>query len=257
MPNYLEDMGRTSFKPYNSSKVAIFAGAGLSAESGLSTFRDNEGLWTKYNTAEVCQINTYHQNKDKVLQFYNEVKKSISLAQPNLAHIAIAKLQKEFPNDILVVTSNVDDLLEKAGCVNVLHVHGDCEHLSCTHCFHRFYIGSAVYDIPDNLKCPSCGRYKKLKPGIVFFGEQSPAYPFMFDGFANEDITHRVIIGTTLQVNPPHSFSLDLEGKRYYIDQNPQMENKPFFDSIIQGSATTEVPLLMHTIRTELLGLNK
>lgn len=253
MPNYLEDMGRVSFTPYSSTKVAIFAGAGLSAESGLSTFRDTDGLWTKYNTNEVCNIRTYHQNKSKALEFYNEVKKSISLAQPNPAHIAIANLQKAFPDDILVVTSNIDDLLEKAGCTNVLHIHGDCEHLSCTHCFHRFYIGSANYDIPDNLKCPSCGRYKKLKPGVVFFQENAPAYQFLFDGFANEDIQYRVLIGSTLQVNKPHSFSLDLVGKRYYIDQNPNPEVTKFFDETITGKASIEVPKLLNIIQSELI----
>ena len=250
---YLEDTGRVSFIPYQETKVAIFAGAGLSAESGLSTFRDVDGLWKKYNIDQICNIRTYGTYKEQALEFYNEVKANIIAAKPNPAHIAIANLQKEFPNDILVVTSNIDDLLEKAGCTNVLHVHGDCEHLSCTNCFHRFFIGDNSYDIPDTLKCPSCGRVKKLKPGVVFFGEQAPAYPYLLDGFANENITHRVLIGSTLQVNPPEFFSLDLEGKRYYVDQKPQPEFNKSFDEVIQGAASVEVPLLLSKVRLELL----
>ena len=255
MKKYLEDVGRVSFNPYHSTKVAIFAGAGLSAESGLNTFRDTGGLWTQYDINKVCTLSTFRQNKDIAMEFYNKIKDAITSAQPNPAHIAIANLQKDFPNDILVVTSNVDDLLEKAGCFNVLHVHGDCNHLSCTNCYHRFYIGEKAFDIPDELKCPSCGRFKKLKPGVVLFGEQAPAYEYLYDGFANEYISHRVIIGTTLQVNPPESFSLDLEGKRYYIDQNPNNKHNSFFDNVIQGTAAVEVPILMNTIKTDLLSL--
>lgn len=249
--HYLQDTGRYNFKPILTAKIAIFTGAGLSAESGLSTFRDKDGLWEKFDINEICNIHSYTQNKLKVLSFYNARKQNILNAQPNDAHKAIAKFQKEFPNDVFISTSNIDDLLEKAGCTNVLHVHGDVEHLNCTYCFHRFYIGSAIFDIPADMKCPSCGRANKLKPGVTFFGEQAPAYEPLLNGFASDNIEHRILIGSTLKVNPPEFFSLDLPGKSYYLDKSPSKDY--LFDEIIEGNATITVPNLLNRLRKELL----
>lgn len=249
---YLTDVGRVLYNKSFKPRVAIFAGAGLSEESGLTTFRDTGGLWTKYDINEICNITSYKKNKDKVLEFYNIVKAAIQSAEPNAAHYAIAKLQQSFPKDIVITTSNVDNLLEKAGCTNVLHVHGDCEHLSCTNCYHRFYIGDSKFDIPDSMKCPSCGRIKTLKPGVVFFGEQAPSYEHLLNEFSQMTLQHRVLIGSSLKVNPPQFFSLDLPGQSYYLDRNP--DPNVLVDFSIAGDSTVIVPAtieqITHSLRT-------
>lgn len=245
---YLEDCGRYQFTTVPDAKVAIFAGAGISAESGLSTFRDAGGIWSQYDMNRVCNLNSYHRYKEESLEFYNNVKTAINQVQPNAAHIAIAEFQKQFPDDVVIVTSNIDDLFEKAGCSNVLHIHGDCNHLSCTYCYHRFFIGENLFDIPDDLKCPSCGRFKKLKPGVVFFGEMAPAYEPFRNIFADSNLIHKIIIGSTLKVNDPSNFYFKYGKNNYYIDNNPSDHLKEHFSEIIKDSATNAVPILLNRI---------
>lgn len=248
MLNYLEDRGRVQFIEMPDAQVVFFAGAGISAESGLSTFRDKDGLWSKYDQSKVCTMSTYHLHKEEVFEFYNALKDAVRPAQPNAAHKAIAELQMEFPEKVAVVTSNVDDLFEKAGCQNVLHVHGDFEHLICTYCFHKFYIGQEKF-VLSNDKCPCCGQLGRLKPGVVFFGEQAMAYEPFYNVFAQETVTDKVIIGTTLQVNPPGFFSLSKYERNYYLDQNPNESYISLFTEVRRQKATQAVPELVKELR--------
>lgn len=250
MPNYLEDRGRVQFREMPDAQVVFFAGAGISAESGLSTFRDKDGLWSKYDQSKVCTMSNYHLHKEEVFEFYNALKSAVQTAQPNAAHKAIAELQLEFPEKVAVVTSNVDDLFEKAGCQNVLHVHGDFEHLICTYCFHKFYIGQEKFILSDE-KCPCCGKdgQGRLKPGVVFFGEQSLAYGPFYDLFAQEDVTDKVIIGTTMHVNPPNFFSLRPNNRSYYLDQKPNKSYVSLFTEVHRKKATDSVPELVKKLK--------
>lgn len=161
------------------NKLLIFSGAGISAESGLSTFRDPGGLWKKYNIDEVCNFinfRKYKNDKDKrmnMFQFYNDVKKTILKAEPNEAHYQVAQWQKQYGADrVVVTTANIDNLFEKAGCEKVTHVHGEIFHMHCAACKHTWYIGEAEY---EDVPCPHC-HSRLTKPNIVFFYEQAPEY---------------------------------------------------------------------------------
>lgn len=185
-------------------KILVFAGAGISAESGLNTFRDKDGLWTKYDINEVCNYHNFlNMKKDAsrrkhLFDFYNEIKVSCDKASPNLAHIEIANWQKQYGVDnVLVVTSNVDDLFEKAGIKNVLHVHGDLQKSHCTSCqttWNETYFNHET-------RCPKCSS-RQTKPNVVFFGEMAPKYKdlnrILIKKRKKEDFL--VVIGTSFNV---------------------------------------------------------
>lgn len=164
------------------NRLLIFTGAGISAESGLSTFRDSEGLWTKYDIDEVCNYINFRKYKEdaekrsNMFQFYNLVKASILKAEPNAAHYQVAKWQKQYGKDrVIIMTANIDNLFEKAGCEEVTHVHGDIFNMQCAACQHVWYIGEAAY---EDVRCPKCNS-RLTKPHIVFFYENAPEYEKM------------------------------------------------------------------------------
>lgn len=157
------------------NKIVILSGAGLSAQSGISTFRDSGGLWDNYDINRICTDGCLDWNYDETIHFYNLRRQDISDKFPNHAHKTIAKLKTKYPDKIEVITQNVDDLLEKAGCLDVLHLHGFLPQLRCMDCETIFNIG---YDIQDtHTTCEQCGG--KLRPNIVFFGEAAPKYQDM------------------------------------------------------------------------------
>lgn len=164
------------------NRLLIFTGAGISAESGLSTFRDSEGLWTKYDIDEVCNYINFRKYKEdtekrkNMFDFYNQVKKSILKAEPNAAHYQVAKWQKEYGSDrVIIMTANIDNLFEKAGCEDVIHVHGDIFNMQCAACKHIWNIGEDEY---EDVRCPHCNS-RLTKPHIVFFCEDAPEYEKM------------------------------------------------------------------------------
>ncbi len=164
------------------NRLLIFAGAGISAESGLSTFRDTNGLWTKYNIDEVCNFINFRKYKDdeekrkNMFKFYNEVKKSILKVNPNTAHYQVAKWQEEYGEDrVIIMTANIDNLFEKAGCKKVTHVHGEIFHMQCAACQHTWEIGENEY---EDMRCPHCNS-RLTKPNVVFFYENAPEYETM------------------------------------------------------------------------------
>lgn len=157
-------------------KVVILSGAGLSASSGISTFRDEDGLWEKHDIKDICSAGCLEWNYDATINFYNQRREDIKDKLPNNAHKMCAKLKEKYPDKIEIITQNVDDLLEKAECKDVLHLHGFLKELRCISCEQ---IVDVEYDIQDksNSTCSSCGS--KMRPNIVFFGEAAPKYETM------------------------------------------------------------------------------
>ncbi|WP_236572884.1 SIR2 family NAD-dependent protein deacylase [Burkholderia sp. 8Y] len=156
-------------------KLFVFSGAGLSAVSGLSTFRTGDGIWTRNSIDEVCNIHTWRRNRTAVFDFYNDRIREKHAAEPNAAHYRLATWQKKWGADrVELLTQNVDDLLEKAGATSVIHLHGDLNSLLCTACDLAFPKNSAYFD--PAAACPICRNHEGVKPGIVFFGEAAPAY---------------------------------------------------------------------------------
>ena len=179
-------------------KILFFSGAGLSADSGLSTFRDANGLWDRYNIDEVCNFITWRQNYELVHEFYNARRLQYKDAKPNKMHEMIADIQKMYPESTTIITQNVDTLLEKAGCKDVMHVHGRIDYIHCVHCFEKIYIED---EFKHDIVC-KCGC-KKFKPSIVFFNEPAPLYRDMYRAF--ESLTRGdmvVVVGTNGSVVP-------------------------------------------------------
>ena len=172
------------------SKIVFFSGAGLSADSGLGVFRGGNGLWDKYDVNQVCNINTWEKNYNLVHEFYSLRRVEYAKAKPNSMHKVIASLQQKYGKEkVIVITQNIDNLLEDAGCTDVMHVHGRINYIHCTKCNHEVYITEEF----KGAVCQNCGG-THFKPSIVFFGEQAPKYADMYDGVA--------VIGTEGSVVP-------------------------------------------------------
>lgn len=159
------------------NEILILSGAGLSADSGLKTFRDNDGLWENYDVMDICSVQGFTKNRQKVLDFYDERRKQLANVEPNLAHKMIAKLKAKYPDKIAVLTQNVDDLLERAGCDDVVHLHGELTKLRCENCGLEFAIG---YESQSGKKCPKCGS-SRVRHDVVMFGEMAPFYSVLYE----------------------------------------------------------------------------
>lgn len=176
-------------------KVMLLSGAGLSAESGLRTFRDHDGLWEEYDVMQVCSTQGWEADRELVTRFYNARRKALEATRPNAMHKAIAALQRGYPGQIWNLTQNVDDLLERAGCSEVIHLHGTLRDLRCEACGHLWDIGYAA-QTPQTL-CPHCGS-SAVRHNVVMFGESAPMYRKIYE--AAEDAELFVAIGTSGQV---------------------------------------------------------
>ena len=176
------------------AKVVILSGAGLSAESGIKTFRGNDGMWENYNVMEVCSVQGYKNNPQLVLDFYDARRQDIADKQPNEAHKMITRMKKKYSQQIAVITQNVDNLLEKAGCEGIIHLHGTLTDLRCQSCQHVFYIG---YESQKKHVCPSC-KSDDIRHNVVMFGESAPLYQQLSTEI--HDAKLLVVIGTSGQV---------------------------------------------------------
>ena len=181
------------------AKVVVLSGAGISAESGISTFRDSDGLWEEYDVKDVCTIGCLETNRDETIEFYDKRRVELSDKQPNKAHKVLADLKKRYGDDIAIITQNVDDLFEKAGLQpdDVIHLHGELTKLQCQECGIVYDIGYKKTSESFNGKCPSCFS-KKVRPFIVMFGEMAPNYAKLYE--ALQDCELLIVIGTSGQV---------------------------------------------------------
>lgn len=185
------------------TKIVILTGAGISAESGLGTFRDKDGLWTKYDLNEVATPEGFARNPALVHQFYNARRKNCAEASPNAAHDALARLQRDFAGEVLIVTQNVDDLHERAGSRAVWHMHGALSGALCAACDNRWPSPPVMQ--PED-PCPSCGA-PATRPDIVWFGEMPYHMEEIWDALRAADLF--VAIGTSGNVYPAAAFVQD------------------------------------------------
>jgi NAD-dependent deacetylase len=180
-------------------KLIIFSGAGMSAESGISTFRDSGGLWEQYNIEDVATPEAWKKNPDLVTDFYNQRRKQVIEAVPNPAHQLIATLENDFY--VHVITQNIDDLHERAGSKNVLHLHGNIRFAkSSGPKQEEKYYQIKGWELSASDKCPDGFR---LRPHVVWFGEEVPALNDAAKIIQEADIL--IVIGTSLQVYPAAS----------------------------------------------------
>jgi NAD-dependent deacetylase len=174
-----------------SKKVYILSGAGLSAESGIRTFRDADGMWEEYSIEEVCSTYGFRKDRQKVLDFYDARRADLKSKEANYAHKRLAELKNKYPNNIVMLTQNVDDMLERAGCQEVIHLHGTLTDLRCEACEHVFPIG---YESQEGAICPKCGS-DFIRHNVVMFGEAAPAYEHLRELYDNAEMV--VVIGTS------------------------------------------------------------
>ncbi|MBK5286328.1 MAG: NAD-dependent deacylase, partial [Bacteroidia bacterium] len=175
-------------------KLVAFTGSGISAESGLKTFRDSDGLWEEYNVYDVATPEAWYRNRKLVLDFYNARRKQVINAKPNAAHYSLAKLESSF--DVSIITQNIDDLHERAGSKNVLHLHGELMKSQSTLDKKLLYPVSGT-ELNEGDKCE---RGSQLRPFVVWFGEEVPMIPRAAEIISEAEIL--IIVGTSLQVYP-------------------------------------------------------
>ncbi len=195
-------------------KIVVLTGAGVSAESGLRTFRDQNGLWHDHRVEDVATPEAWERNMDLVNEFYNERRKNLSEATPNAAHIALARLEEKF--DVQIITQNVDDLHERGGSTKVMHLHGELKKVRSS------IDPSLVYELKgwELKRGDLCEKGSQLRPHIVWFGEPVPLITEAARLVEQADIV--IIIGTSLQVYPAaglihYAFA---GADKYYIDPN-------------------------------------
>ncbi len=148
--------------------IVILTGAGISAESGVATFRDGAGLWEEHDPMEIATPEAFSRNPGLVYRFYNARRNQLTQVQPNAAHRELAKLQREFDGDVFLVTQNVDDLHERGGSEQVCHMHGELNSMLCLNCGERM---PARQDYNEQSSCPRCDARGTLRPDVVWFGE--------------------------------------------------------------------------------------
>ena len=220
-------------------RVVVISGAGISAESGLKTFRGNDGLWEGHRVEEVATPSAWAADPARVLRFYNERRKQVRLARPNPAHRALAELEQGYHVDI--VTQNVDDLHERAGSSRVLHLHGEIM-LARSTIDAGCLVPLGDRDIALGDTCPLGGQ---LRPHVVWFGEEVPALAAAADLVAQADIL--LCVGTSLQVYPAASlvFLAADEARRIVIDpQIPDTITRTSFECLAKP-ASEGVPLVV------------
>ena len=227
--------------PENPS-IVILTGAGISAESGIETFRDQGGFWENYRIEDVASPEAFRQSPDKVHEFYNMRRRQLTdeTIKPNKAHEALARLTHKLEDKVLLVTQNVDNLLERAGGNGILHMHGELMKIRCVNCAH---VCPWNKDIFADTKCPNCRVEGHLRPHIVWFGEIPFGLEMIYRALSNCDLF--VAIGTSGAVYPASGFIQDARQSNCdrTVEINPERtEISAFFYEIITGPATETVP---------------
>jgi NAD-dependent deacetylase len=193
-------------------KLTILSGAGISAESGIKTFRDGDGLWENHNITDVASPEGWRKDRELVLEFYNQRRRQLHEVKPNEAHQLVAKLEKCF--DVQIITQNIDDLHERAGSTNILHIHGEL-FKSCS-CNNKNLIYEEKGDIKIGDKAEDGAQ---LRPFIVWFGEDVPLYKTAQEKVKEADIL--VVIGTSLQVYPAAGLIHEIKDDCLLVVINP------------------------------------
>jgi NAD-dependent deacetylase len=217
-------------------KLVVLTGAGISAESGIATFRDSGGLWEQHRIEDVATPEAWQRDKELVNRFYNLRRKQAAEVEPNEGHKALVRLEEQF--DVYIITQNVDNLHERAGSTNVLHLHGELSKVRST------LDPSLVYEIGDRQIAigDKCEKGSQLRPHIVWFGEAVPAIEEATSITESADVF--MVIGTSLQVYPAagllHYAAADIP--KYLIDPNAEAMAGIFNLTVVKEKAGTGVP---------------
>ncbi|HRK96124.1 MAG TPA: NAD-dependent protein deacylase [Rhodospirillales bacterium] len=231
--------------------IVILTGAGISKESGLDTFRCADGIWARVRLEDVATPEAFVRDPALVHQFYNARRSALAdpTVLPNAAHLALARLEREWPGEVLVVTQNIDDLHDRAGSRNLIHMHGELKKVRCEAC-------GALIEWLDDLctadTCPSCHRAGDLRPHVVWFGEMPLAIDQIYGALDACDLF--MSVGTSGNVYPAAGFVRHIKSytEAYAVELNMEPSTgASLFDEAIYGPATTSVPRFVDRLLAE------
>lgn len=226
--------------------IVVLTGAGISRESGLATFRDKDGIWAQVRLEDVATPEAFARDPARVHAFYNARRRQLRdpSVQPNAAHRALARLSREWPGGVTVVTQNVDDLHDRAGTANLIHMHGELTKARCTGCAS---VLPWLEDLSPDTLCPRCGALGTLRPHVVWFGEIPLAMDRIYA--ALEACALFVSIGTSGAVYPAAGFVAEVRGRARTLELNLEpSEGSHLFDEAIHGLATVLVPAFVERL---------
>ena len=218
-------------------KIVFVTGAGISQESGIPTFRDKDGLWRNYNAMELATIDAFYKNPKLVWEWYNERRRNIFSAQPNLGHKAITKLEKYA--EVVILTQNIDGLHQKAGSTKVLELHGSIVKIKCSVCDFKDEIITEFSEIPPLCKCGNI-----LRPDVVWFGESLPQDVWQKAIIFSSQCDLMIIAGTSLVVSPANTLPIYAkQNNAILIEINPEKtEMSSEMDLVIRNASASALP---------------
>lgn len=228
--------------------IVVLTGAGISKESGLDTFRCSDGIWSKVRLEDVATPEGYERNPQMVQDFYNDRRQQLADSDvlPNAGHEALARLEKEWPGDVLIVTQNIDNLHERAGSGNVLHMHGELQKVRCDACASQF---QWTKDVHLDDACPACGATGRLRPHVVWFGEMPLEMDRIFTELGRCALF--MSIGTSGNVYPAAGFVSHVRQctDAHTIELNLEpSQGATIFAETVYGPATEVVPAYVEKI---------
>ena len=229
-------------------KIVILTGAGISKESGLDTFRDADGLWSKVNIEDVATPEAFQRNPILVHEFYNARRRGLlgDNIRANAAHHALARLEREFPGDVLLVTQNIDHLHEEAGSTRLIHMHGELLKARCELCWE---VREWRCDMSLDSECAGCGKPGGVRPHVVWFGEMPLEMERIYAALAECDLF--ISIGTSGNVYPAAGFVQEARtiASAHTVELNLEpSEGATLFAEKIYGPASTVVPDYVETL---------
>ena len=230
-------------------RIVVLTGAGISAESGISTFRDKDGIWAKVDLRDVATPEGFQRNPKRVLDFYNARRKASGNARPNAAHLALARLEAEHGANgglVTVATQNIDLLHEAAGTRNLIHMHGQGDLSLCNRCQARHPWG--LEDLTVDLACPACGKAGGLRPDVVWFGEMPYHMDRIYEELGRADLF--VSIGTSGNVYPASGFVAEARRSgAHTVELNLEpSEGVSLFHEAHHGPASKVVPMYVERL---------
>jgi NAD-dependent deacetylase len=230
-------------------RIVVLTGAGISAESGIATFRDKDGIWAKVDVMDVATPQGFARNPKLVLDFYNKRRKDARAAKPNAAHLALARLeadQRAGGGEMLLVTQNIDLLHEAAGSRSLIHMHGQGDQSLCNHCQARHPWGEE--DLRLDQPCSACGKAGGLRPDVVWFGEMPYHMDRIYAALAEADLF--LSVGTSGNVYPASGFVAEA-GRHgaHTVELNLEpSEGATLFAEAHHGPASTVVPMYVERV---------
>ncbi len=232
-------------------RIVILTGAGISKESGLDTFRDVDGIWSKVDLEDVATPEGFRRNPAMVQDFYNSRRRGLvsDNIRPNAAHEALARLEQDWPDEVLLVTQNIDNLHERAGSENRIHMHGELLKARCGRCG---TVGERTGDIAVDETCGDCGAQGTLRPHVVWFGEMPLEMERIYAALAGCDLF--MSIGTSGNVYPAAGFVQEarMTGRTHTVELNLEpSEGATLFAEAIYGPATAVVPTFVDKVLKE------